>query len=65
MQGHGKQALEREIAELQAELLEQWLSAHADHCCERYPHSGLCVWPPPKILRLPMRLRGFRLGNWK
>lgn len=59
---HGKEALRREIAVLRRELLEQWLSAHADHCTNEYPHAGDCHWPPPAVLGDPvglMRLCGY------
>ncbi len=46
----------RENELLRVALLEQWLDAHADHCCERWPHPGICHWPPPPVLGDPVRL---------
>jgi hypothetical protein len=45
-----KARLEAENSKLRAALIEQWLDAHADHCCETWPHPGECHWPAPAVL---------------
>ncbi len=43
--------LEKENAELRAELLNQWEYNHAEHCSNDWPHPGRdCQWPRPPIL---------------
>jgi hypothetical protein len=42
-----------EIERLREELIDQWLSNHAEHCGARvppWPHPGICHWPMPEVL---------------
>ena len=39
--------LREENQHLKEELRRQWELNHWDRCCERWPHSGECHWPPP------------------
>jgi hypothetical protein len=56
--------LKQEIRELRQELFRQWEINHSDHCENTWPHAAECHWPPPDLLRLPMRLSGlFRDGR--
>jgi hypothetical protein len=57
--------LERENELLRGALVEQWLDAHGDHCCERWPHPDICHWPPPPVLGDPVRLSSLVLGHRK
>lgn len=39
------------IDELTLELVNQWHENHFEHCGHQWPHSGLCHWPLPEVLR--------------
>jgi hypothetical protein len=44
--------LERENAELRAELRNQWEHNHSEHCDRVFPHTDgtRCHWPVPVVL---------------
>ncbi len=44
------EAAQLRIANLWAELEEQWEAAHAEHCRNEWPHGGHCTWPKPAAL---------------
>ena len=54
------------IARLEAELVEQWWSNHAEHCGLEWPHpsGAFCGWPLPKLL-VPERLRRLDSGHFE
>jgi hypothetical protein len=39
-----------EIYKLRIALVGEWLSNHAEHCEEDWPHEGDCRWPIPSML---------------
>ena len=46
-----------ENVDLREQLMDQWLSNHAEHCGANvppWPHPGMCHWPMPPALRRHM-----------
>ncbi len=56
--------LERENDLLRAELWEQWLDNHSEHC-GGWPHSDgrLCCWPLPGVLRITLSSEALQLRS--
>lgn len=44
--------LQKQVADLRAELMEQFLSNHYEHCSQEWPHPEgyYCGWPLPEVL---------------
>jgi hypothetical protein len=45
-----RELLEKENTQLKKELIEQWMSNHAEHCQRNWPHKGICKWSIPLSL---------------
>ena len=47
-----RQAGADEVKRLKLDLMDQWITNHAEHCgrIPHWPHDGRCHWPMPKAL---------------